>query len=240
MKLVCGHDFEGGKLVVYGKDDDVDREKITFEAVQRRFGPDFNEKLWSTLGIDMLLVDGGLKLNPNNGGLEVYVQKSTPLESAFEDFFKDFLQDNPEHSLSDLQFLLLRTQEVIDPSLDTALGLGLVYTDIILILHKADTLIEFKKKGADSDSSATRLVCGAEKKKTMSKALKDLVKDDEGDESEYVFMFKDRRLYGFETPMSLQMKHFDTIEAIPAKDYAKEHKCQRCICCNNTDHEVEG
>lgn len=242
MKFLCGHDFAGEQLVVVGRDDDFDREKATFEAVRRRFGPEFNETLWNTLDVLMIIVNGGFKFNPKTssewGGEAVIVPVYKParLESAFE--LID--QDDSKLILSAFQLLLLRTQEVIDPTSDTALGLGMVYTDLMLGLHKDETLIEVKKAVTGADSSSTRLFCAAGTKMTMSKALKDLVKDDEEDESKYVFKFKGKRIFGFETPMSLHMKHFDTIEAISVNEYVKDHKYQRCICCNNKDHNVEG
>ena len=234
MKLLCGHDF-GGKLMVDTPyttkyEDFVRREKVTFEAVARRFDSDFNEKLWNTLSINIVEVDGGLKLPIVEWGFTVNVQNSDPLGLAFE----VYAQTDPAESLSELQFLLLRTQAIIDPTSETAAGLGLIYTDVILGLSKSEALIEVKKKGAP------RLLFAAERKKTIATKLKDLVKDDEEDESEYVFVFKGKRLFGYETPMSLQMKHFDIIDAIPAKEYAKDYKCPRCICCQNTDHDVEG
>eukprot|EP00986_Skeletonema_menzelii_P000288 scaffold87_cov129-Skeletonema_menzelii.AAC.1 len=55
MKFICGHDFEGKKLVKYGENDDIDRAraKATFEAVQKRFGSEFNENIWNTVLVDI-------------------------------------------------------------------------------------------------------------------------------------------------------------------------------------------
>lgn len=109
--------------------------------------------------------------------------------------------------------------------------------DDIFALYISETLTLIDVKVKKKDSSALRLFSAADQTEPFSKALKNLVKDDEGDETEYVFVFKGKRLYGFETPMSLQMKHFDTIDAIPSQDY----KYQRCLCCNKADlHDVEG
>jgi hypothetical protein len=231
MKLLCGHDFGGKKLLVCGKDDDFDRERATFDAVKKRFGSECDDKLWNASAICILEVDGGMKWDPASDDYGcVRHQRSDPLETAFE----KFAHLDPVEPMSGFQFLLLRTKEVIDKS-DTAVGIGLTYSDVILALYKDETCIEVKKKG--SDSSGPRLFSAADQTEPFSKALKDLVKDDEGDETEYVFVFKGKRLYGFETPMSLQMKHFDTIDAIPSQDY----KYKRCICCNKADlHDVEG
>lgn len=239
MKFICGHDFEGRSLVVYGTDDDIDREKATYEAVRERFQSNFNETLWNTAVIDIYGVEGGTSNNWNDVGAygaTIEIHKSEPLESAFEKYVLDI--DHPDGDLPSsnnfFQFLLCRTREVIDPN-DTVVGLGLIYSDQILALHKDATLIEVKKKGLNS--STTRLFCAAGMTETMTTKLNDLVNDNEEDETDYVFMFKDKRIYGFETPMALQMKHFDVIDAIPSQDY----KCERCVCCNNADrHVVEG
>eukprot|EP00984_Skeletonema_dohrnii_P001398 scaffold446_cov133-Skeletonema_dohrnii-CCMP3373.AAC.9 len=233
MQCLCDHDFGGNQLLVCGKDDDSDREKATFEAVKKRFGSEFNEELWNTVSICIVEVDGGIKWDPasedlNKSGFFVDRQKSDPLQSAFEAYT---LSGDPVEPTTDFQFLLSRTEEVIDPN-DTASGLRLTYRDATFALYTSETFIEVKVE--KTDSSGPRLFYAAEQMATMSKALQDLVKDGEGDETEYVFMFKGKRLYGFETPMSLQMKHFDIIDAIPSQDY----KYQRCICCNNAEGNV--
>ena len=237
MKILCGHDFGGKQLLVCGKDDDFDKEKATFDAVKKRFGSEFNEELWNTVRICIFGVDRRIKWDPasedlDNSAFFVDRQKSDPLESAFEAYA---LSGDPVEPTTDFQFLLSRTKEVIDPN-DTAAGLRLTSLDDIFALYTSETLIDVKVK--KKDSSRSRLFYVADQKKPFSKVLKDLVKDDEEDETEYVFMFKGKLLYGFENPMSLQMKHFDTIDAIPSQDY----KYQRCICCNNKAdlHDVEG
>ena len=129
-------------------------------------------------------------------GFIVHRQKSDPLETAFEEY--NLSGDGEPEPLSDSQFLLSRTKEVIDPH-DTAVGIGLTSLDAIFALYTYETLLEVKVK--KKDSSGPLLFYAAEQMTTMSKALKDLVKDEEGDETEYVFEFKGKRLYGFETPM---------------------------------------
>ena len=227
MKFVCDRDFEGKDLVVYGKDDDIDREKATFEAVKESFRSDFNETLWNTAVVNFYDMDRDMDCYYG-------ISKSNPLESAFEKFTLD--RDDSDLSLSDFQFLLRRTGEVVDPT-DTALGLGLVYSDEIAVLPKDEIVLKVKEHGPDS--SASSFYCSAGMTETMTTKLNDLVNDneDEDEEADYIFMFKGKRIYGFETPMALQMKHFDVIDAIPSQDY----KCERCVCCNNADrHVVEG
>lgn len=225
MKFICGHDFEGKNLVKFGENDDIDRAraKATFEAVQKRFGSEFNEKLWNTVLVDIA------DFTSKTMQFRFILQKSDPLESAFGAYT---LARDPVEPLSNFQFLLYRTKEVIDPNV-TAVELGLSYSDTIAALHTDETMIEIRKQG----SSATVIFWAADKTETMTTELSKLVNDGEEDESDYVFMFKDKLIYGFDTPMALQMKHFDTIEAIPLQDY----KYKRCICCNNADgHVVEG
>eukprot|EP00985_Skeletonema_marinoi_P029973 scaffold29886_cov123-Skeletonema_marinoi.AAC.1 len=240
MKFLCGHDFRGNQLVVVGKDDAFDREKATFDAVKTRFGSECDDKLWNTLPICIVEVDGGMKWDPakwvpanEDSCFIVHRQKEECLESVFEEYTSFQREDGDPEPLSNFQFLLSQTKEVIDPN-DTALGLRLTYSDsdVIFALYTNESLIEVKVK--KKDLSGPRLFYAADQKKPFSKALKDLVKDSEGDETEYVFTFKGKRLYGFETPMSLQMKHFDIIDAIPWQDY----KYQRCICCNIAEGNV--
>ena len=234
MKLLCGHDFGGEELIVCEKVGDYDREIATFEAVQKRFGSEFDENLWSTVAVSIAEVEGGMKWNlgdRTNACFAKSVQRSNTLESAFEAYALSGGDPDTVGPVSHLfRFLHLRTQEVLDPT-DTALGLRFSsYSDVIFALCKNETLIEVKKRG--SDSSAFHLFLAANQTETMSKALNDLVNDD-GDETDYVYMYKGRRLYSFETPMALQMKHFDIIDAIPLQDY----KYKRCTCCNNVHDE---
>ena len=225
MKFVCGHNFEGKSVVVCGKDDDIDREKATYKTVKERFGSDFNETLWNTTIV--LFYDMDRDMDCYYG-----ISKSDPLELAFEKFALD--RDDSDLSLSDFQFLLYRSKEALDPT-DTALGLGLVYSDEIAVLPKDEIVLKVKEHGPDS--SASSFYCSAGMTETMTTKLNDLVNDNEDEEADYIFMFKGKRIYGFETPMALQMKHFDVIDAIPSQDY----KCERCVCCNNADrHVVEG
>jgi len=91
MKCLCGHDFGGEPLLVCGKDDDFDRENATFDAVEKRFGSEFNEELWNTVRICFFGVDRRIKWDSDsasedldNSAFFVDRQKSDPLESAFE------------------------------------------------------------------------------------------------------------------------------------------------------------
>lgn len=237
MKLLCGHDFGGKELIVCEKEDDYDREKATFEAVKRTFGSEFDEKLWNITSVSILGVgDDGIKWEPRSThptSIVQLIQRSNPLVSAFEEYVNANSGDpvDPE-TIASATFLNYRTHEVINPN-DTALGLRWApFTDVMFGLCNDEILIEVKKRG--SDSSPFHLFCAANQTEPMTKALNDLVNDD-GDETDYVYMFKGKRLYGFETPMSLQMKHFDIIDAIPVQDF----KYKRCVCCNNADrHNV--
>lgn len=234
MKFLCGHDFGGKELIVCEKDDDYDSECRTFEAVKKRFGSEFDEKLWNTLCVRIVGVGSEMKWDNEvtTGMYSVhFIQRSNSLESAFEEYIS--LSGDPDasasESVSNFRFLNYRTQEEIGPY-DTPLGLHWTsFTDAIFALYKDETLIEVKKKG--SDSSAFQLFCAAKQTETMTKALNDLVNDGGDDETDYVYMFNGKRLYGFETPMSLQMKDFDVIDAIPVQEY----KYKRCVCCQRVE-----
>jgi hypothetical protein len=118
----------------------------------------------------------------------------------------------------------------------------------LLEIGKNDILLE--AKNVNEDECEDRLFLSANKKMSnMTKELLDLAKsksegtDESGKEgcsknngsSDSLCMFKGKRLYGFETPMSLQLKNFDCIEVIPKGNY----KCENCVCCNRMEHDME-
>ena len=251
MELLCGN--FGGDWELYNQKDYFNRQKRTVEKLKVRFGDEFDdkmEKVWRTVGINFLHIKTSVKWKSDTA-LDrcISSEESNTFMSVFERY------ETEEEKRKQLQFILGRTGEVINSS-DAPLDLAMTVFDIVFQIETDEILLEVRKKSEDSPDdiqgkgsfslgddpdAAPRLLFAANKKKTMTKVLNDLVKDDdEEDESEYVFMFKGKRLYGFETPMSLQMAHLDIIDAIPLVDYMCKYKCERCICCNSSAHDVEG
>ncbi len=241
MKLLCGSNFGEDMLAIIDDTSDIfKREITTFEIVKQRFGADFDEKVWDSVLVSIVQVIGGVNLNSMNPGL-VWTNRKEPLETALEVYAKD-----EENGTADLNFLLLRTKEMVNTEV-SAFHLSLTSEDILIEIGKNDILLE--AKNVNEDECEDRLFLSANKKMPMTKELLDLARsksegtDESGKEgcsknngtSDSLCMFKGKRLYGFETPMSLQLKNFDCIEVIPKGNY----KCENCVCCNRMEHDME-
>jgi hypothetical protein len=242
MKLLCGSNFGKDMLAIIDDTSDLfNREITTFETVKQRFGADFDEKVWGSVLVSIVQVIGGVNLNSMNPGL-VWTKRNEPLVTALEVYAKD-----EENGTADLNFLLLRTKEIVNTEVSSAFDLSLTSEDILLEIGKNDILLE--AKNVNEDESEDRLFLSTDRKTMMTKELLDLAKSksegtDESDKegcsenkgsSNSLCMFKGKRLYGFETPMSLQLKNFDCIEVIPKGNY----KCENCVCCNRMEHGME-
>lgn len=240
MKLLCGSNFGKDMLAIIDDTSDLFfRELTTFEIVKQRFEDDFNEKVWGSVLVSIVQVIGGVNLNSMNPGL-IWTDRNEPLSSALEVYAKD-----EENGTADLKFLLLRTKKVVNTDF-SAFDLSLTSEDILLEIGKNDILLE--AKNVNEDESEDRLFLSTDRKTMMTNELQDLAKskgegtDKSGKEecsenngSSYsLCMFNAKRLYGFETPMSLELKNFDCVEVIPKENY----KCENCICCNRMEHDM--
>ena len=228
LKLLCGRDFEGRDIVIDRKENNINRQRMTLEAMKQRFGAEFNEEIWGMCAFDLFEVN---EKDENN------FCSTTISQGAIADPLEMFLGDLSYHfyEYEDIQFILEHKQEVIDPKTDTILSLDLTSFDTVLAAPKHCFWLKVEMKVKGSDTSNKSFVYIADKKLAIVKdSLKAVVK--KNDDSEYIYFFNGKRLYGFETPLSLQMRHFDIIEAVPAEDF----KYPKCICCNNTECEVEG
>ena len=237
MKLLCGSNFGEDMLAIIDDTSDIfNREITTFELVKQRFGADFDEKVWDSVLVSIVQVIGGVNLNSMNPGL-IWTNRNEKLERALEAYAKD-----EENGTADLNFLLLRTKEIVDTEV-SAFDLSLTSEDVLLEIGKEEILLE--AKNVNEDECEDRLFLSTNKKTMMTKELLDLAKSkSEGGEeecsenngsSDSLCMFKGKRLYGFETPMSLELKNFDCIEVIPKGKY----KCENCVCCNRMEHDIE-
>jgi hypothetical protein len=109
--------------------------------VKQRFGTDFDEKVWGSVLVSIVQVIGGVNLNSMKPSL-IWARKE-PLETALEVYAKD-----EENGTADLNFLLLRTKEMVNTEF-SAFAISLTSEDILLEIGKNDILLEAKNVNED-------------------------------------------------------------------------------------------
>ncbi|KAL9186814.1 hypothetical protein ACHAXT_010534 [Thalassiosira profunda] len=224
MRDLLGHAVSQGRVI--GEEELGRLEGATREAMKERFSS-YDADLWDDISIDVHDQDGSVTTYPEVNRREVL----SSLMGAYRDLILEekgstlVAQDYVEK----LQFELNGRAISGD---DTCLRLGLEDGAEIQVYHPDKVAVTIRY------SSEKNPLVLADKTTMISKAFEECESIDEllAEEFEFrklraeaVFLYGQRRIYGFESPFALGMEvRGNVIDVIDIES----HKSQKCVCCN--------
>lgn len=204
---LCGHVLR--RRLIEDAEEKSTREETTREAIQNRFGSEYDEELWKTIKVRVY--------DQLDGAEEYKINVMQPLSTFF-----DLFAERKEDRASDYEFLLFG-EKIGEGATPNSVGMKADESGVVMIeaLH-----IKKVKIGVHyvNGHIAHFLV---EKTSMLSKNFEAFSLHDEEERASLVFTFNDTRIYGFESPATLGLNHCDVIDAVPAE----KHSCATCVSC---------
>mmetsp|Transcript_31886 Transcript_31886/g.67031 ORF Transcript_31886/g.67031 Transcript_31886/m.67031 type:complete len:375 (-) Transcript_31886:229-1353(-) len=210
MRNLLGHVVNRYTLAV-GADDAVD---VTKEALKQRFGS-VDEELWNVINVcivDQLGEEETIEVNmrePLSTFFERYAQKKEESVEKFQFVFdrKTINDDNTDGEATPMRLGIDRSNNKIRASHIEKVAINIRYAS------------ENKERGFLIDKTSMIST-------TFDEFAKEVL---ETERFKLVFLFQEKRVYGYESPVVFNMKCRDnTIEVVAVESY----KCKSCICCN--------
>ncbi|KAL9186822.1 hypothetical protein ACHAXT_010542 [Thalassiosira profunda] len=201
-------------------------DSVTRGALKERFGS-YDAELWDRISISVA--------DPLGGAKAFQINSREPF-GFLMDTVADTHSDMHCHSDREQKEFIEKTRYEFDGKAisreDTCIKLGIEdgstidmnHTDGVALTIRPSKLLE--QKVGYQLGEKTVLV---KKESMLSKIFEEADVDFSGERKKYLFLYKQRKIYGFESPIALDMKsRGNVIEVVPRET----HHNKNCMCCN--------
>lgn len=215
MTNLLGHVVHRSKLLTTQRRDDATRKK-TMQCLRRTFGNSaLEEELWNHVEVrivDQLGEETILAMN-----------RREPLST----FFKEYAESKEEESVDKFQFAF--DGKIINDTDDggeaTPMRLGMNGCNNEIKASHIDKVAITMRYFSESKERGFLIDNTSMMSSTLDEFAQEIL---ETERAKLVFIFKETRIYGYESPLVFNMKRCDNI--INVVDL-ESYKCKNCICC---------
>ncbi|KAL9186797.1 hypothetical protein ACHAXT_010517 [Thalassiosira profunda] len=215
MRDLLGHVLSFGRRIAV-----EERQRLiaaTREALKERFGS-YDAELWDDISIDVQNQLGDIDTGD--------VNRRTPLSNIMDAYCQELREVEDQYikmSEEDIEKLQFVFNGKLIKRDDTCIRLGIEDGAEIRAIHpdKVAVTIRF--------SSGNKRLILADMTTMISKAFEECDLDFGEERSKNVFLYGQRRVYGFESPLALEMNvRGNVIDVVDIES----HKSENCMCCN--------
>ena len=217
MRDLLGHALNLGSSGLGSPEELGQMKDATKEALKERFGS-YDAELWDEMSIDVKdQLVGVVAIT--------HLNRRQPL-SILMGAYRDAVLEEKGSTLVEQDYVEKLQFELNGKALkrdDTCLRLGLEDGDEIEVYHPDKVAVTIRY------SSENEHMVLADKTTMISKAFEECDLDFGEERAKNVFLHGQRRVYGFESPLALEMEcRGNVIDVVDIET----HKSEKCVCCN--------